>query len=63
MGKRKAERGRLQIDVHVLESVFGLSEEVVDDAPAEFALVFIIVHFENLDGVLRQSMAPCKTSY
>lgn len=38
----------LQVCVHFLESALGLLEEIVDDALAELALLFIVVHFENL---------------
>ena len=39
---------RLQIRVHILEGVLRLLEEVVDDAPAELALIFVVIHFEDL---------------
>lgn len=40
--------GALQIGVHLLECDLGLVEEVVDYASAEFALFFVVVHFEDL---------------
>jgi hypothetical protein len=40
--------GHSQIGVHLDKCALGLGEEVVYDAPAELALVFILVHFEDL---------------
>ena len=39
----------VQVCFHLLEGRFGLVEEVEDDACAELALFFVIVHFEDLD--------------
>lgn len=39
----------LQHLIHLLKCAFGLCEKVVDYAPAEFALLLIIVHLEDLD--------------
>jgi hypothetical protein len=41
-------RSYAHILVHLVKSAVGLLEEVKDDAPAEFSLILIIVHFENL---------------
>jgi hypothetical protein len=38
----------VQVGVHLLESALGLSEEVVDYTLAELALVFVVVHLEDL---------------
>jgi len=38
----------LQAGLHLLESSFSLVEEAVDDAAGKFALVFVVVHLEDL---------------
>jgi hypothetical protein len=40
----------IQVFFHLSEGRFGLVEEVEDDACAELSLVFIVIHFEYLDG-------------
>lgn len=38
----------MQCRVHLGKGAVGLREEVVDDGFAEFALLFVVVHFEDL---------------
>ena len=42
---------RLQVGVHLLERALGLREEVVDYTLAEFTLLLVVVHLENLYDV------------
>lgn len=49
LGVGRGEGGTLQVVVHFFKGAFGLREEVVDYALAELALVFVVVHFENLE--------------
>lgn len=41
-------RSYAHVLVHLVECAVGLLEEIKDDASAEFSLIFIVVHFENL---------------
>lgn len=34
--------------IHLVECAVGLLEEIEDDAPAEFSLILIVVHLEDL---------------
>lgn len=40
--------GGIQAVINILESSFSLVEKPVDNALAEFSLVFVVVHFEDL---------------
>lgn len=44
-----AGKGHLQVLVHFLEGLLGLGEEVVDDGFGELTLLFVIVHFKDLE--------------
>ena len=43
----------VQVGLHLLKGAIGLSKEVVDDRLAEIALVFVIVHLEDLNVIVR----------
>lgn len=49
-------RGDLQAFVHVLKRLARLFEEIVDYRFAEFALLLVVVHFENLSPGSRISL-------
>jgi hypothetical protein len=41
-------RANLQRIVHLLECLFSLFEEPKDDGPGELAIVFVVIHLEDL---------------
>jgi hypothetical protein len=47
----------VQVCFHCSEGFLGLVEEVEDDAPAELAVVLVLVHFEDLGGYVNASIA------
>jgi len=44
----RSEVHNVHVDIHANESFFSLGEEAIYNASAEFAFVFVVVHFEDL---------------
>jgi len=44
----RGSRRHAHVLIHLVECAVGLLEEIEDDTPAEFSLIFIVVHFEDL---------------